>query len=54
MRHRTPILSPLLWTTSNSGRELTWGCYAVKQKYHLPCPPPPLLQFFGAYICTSK
>ena len=24
---------------------LTRGCYALKQKYHLPSPPP-LLQFF--------
>ena len=25
--------------TGNSGRESTWGCYPVKQKYHLPYPP---------------
>ena len=30
---------------SNSGREWTRGCYALKQKYHSPCPPP--LQFFS-------
>ena len=38
------MVRPVWGATSNSGRELTQGCYALKQKYHLPSPPP--LQFF--------
>ena len=39
--------------TSNSGQELTRGCYALKQKYHLPCLPPPLQISFPS-IHTTK
>ena len=39
------MVRPGWGATSNSGRELTRGCYALKQKYRLPCPPPPLLQY---------
>ena len=42
----TCMVRPGWGATGNSGQELTRGCYAVKHKYHLPCPPPPLLQFF--------
>ena len=26
----------------------------LKQKYHLPCPPPPCCNVLCPYICTSK
>ena len=42
------------WGASgNNGRELTLGCYALKHKYHLPCPPPPVAIFF-VHIHTAK
>ena len=50
----TCMVRPGWGATGNSGRELTRGCYALKHKYHLPCPPPPLLQFFFANIHTAK
>ena len=37
LRQPILILSPFVWGPPR--------CYALKQKYHLPCPPP-LLQFF--------
>ena len=42
----TCMVRPGWGATGNSGRELTRGCYALKHKYHLPCTPAPLLQFF--------
>ena len=47
---KTSMVRPRWGATRNSGRELTRECYALQQKYHLPCPPPPPpLQFF----CTN-
>ena len=45
---------PRWGATGNSGRELTRGCYALKHKYRLPMPPPPVLQFFFAHTDTGK
>ena len=42
----TSIVRPGWGATGNSSRELTWGCYALKHKYHLPSPPPPCCNFF--------
>ena len=36
--------------TGKSGRELTRGCYALHQKYHLPCPPPCCKNFLPTYM----
>ena len=41
------MVRPGWGTIGNSGRELTRGCYALKQKYHLPYPPPPALKFLS-------
>ena len=36
---KTSMVRPGWGATSNSGRELTQGCYVLKQKSHLPSPP---------------
>ena len=52
---KTSMARPRWGPTSNNGRELTWRCYALKQKYHLPCPPPPCCKFFvPTYIPQSE
>ena len=46
-------ISAHLWAKSDFV-PLCLGCYALKQKYHLPCPPPRVVIFFCSYICTSS
>ena len=51
---KTSMIWPGWGAIGNSGRELTQGCYALKQKYHVPCPLPP--SFENSFIppCTLK
>ena len=53
---KTSMVRPGWGATSISGREWTRGCYALKQKYHLPCPPPPppcFKKFSPTYMLRS-
>ena len=43
----TCMVRPAWGATGNTGRELTRGCYALKHKYRVPCPPPPCCNFFS-------
>ena len=50
---KTSMIRPAWGPTSNSGRELTPGYYALEQKYHLPCPPSPLQKGFPKNTCLE-
>ena len=51
---KTSMVRPPWGATINSGRELTRGCYALKQTYHLPCLPPPCFKKFSpTYMLRS-
>ena len=48
------MVRPGWGATGSSGRELTRGRYALKHKYHLPCPPPPCCNFFCQHTCCKN
>ena len=47
------MVRPWWGATSNGGWELTRGCYAFKQKYHLPSPPPVAIFFAPTSVPQS-
>ena len=47
------MVRPGWGTTCNSGHELTRGCYALEQKYHLPSPPPSPFKNFPQNTCLE-